>query len=401
MDMTEISICMLHHYYMPLFSGAAIRSHRQARIMTSRGHQVWVLTPRYPGFSGEQVLDGISIIRPRIYGRTRIQRFLSFMVSATWALLRGREDFDLIHIFGIGPFNLLPLLAAKALGKRVVCQMTMMPSDSQRLGGRVWPLVRAELSLIDGFLALSTPLRRVLQAQQIRGRPVAVIPNGVDVEVFRPAGPSGKARLREGLGLEPDGKYICFVGTVEERKGVDVLLSTFFEVAAKRPDTRLLVVGRDDFLKPGFEKDKGYRQAQAFVDAVKRRVRREGLESRVVFTGHTDRVPDYLKISDVFMFPSRREGFPSAVIQAMATGLPCIVSDLDGISRDMIDHDVDGYIVEGHDPSQYAQWILEVLNNPAEVERVGESARRTVEQRFQLEDVVERYVRFCRGLLAT
>lgn len=398
---TNMSICMFHHYYLPLFSGAAIRSHRQARIIAASGHKVWVLTPRYPGFRNEEVLDGIPVVRARTLGRTRMGRFLAFMLSATWELVRRRKDYDLVHFFGLGLFDVLPLVAVKALGKRVLYQMTMMPPNPRRLGGKSWALVRLGLGLVDGFLVLNTPLRRVLEAQGVRGRPVAVIPNGVDVDLFHPTPPSEKARLRRELGLEADARYICFVGTVEERKGVDVLVSAFAEVAAERPEARLLIVGRDEFVKPGFEGDKGYQRAQAFVDSVKQRVQMLGLAGRVIFTGHTDRVPDYLKASDAFAFPSRREGFPSVVIQAMATGLPCIVSELDGISRDMIHHGVDGYIVEGHDPGQYAERILQVLDNPAEAERVGQSARRTVEQRFRLEHVVERYVSFCQELLAT
>lgn len=392
-------ICMFHHYYLPLFSGAAIRSHYQARIITEWGHTAWILTSRYPGFLGEEIIDGIPVVRARTPGCTRIQRCLAFMFSAAWELVRRRDEYDLVHLFSLGPFDLLPVMAVKAMGKQILYQITIMPPDPRRLGGRSWALVRLGLHLVDGFVVLSTPLCRVLKAQGIHGRPVVVIPNGVDVDLFRPALFSEKVRLRRELGLEPNVRYVCFVGTVEERKGVDVLVPAFVEVAAEHPEARLLIVGRDEFLKSGLERDNVYRQAQAFADAVKQRTQTAGLAERVVFMGHVDRVSDYLKAADMFVFPSRREGFPSVVIQAMATELPCVVADMNGIGADIITHGLDGYIVEGHDPIRYAERILHLLNNPVEAERVGQAARRTVEERFRTEHVVEQYISFCQTLV--
>ena len=370
--------------------------------MRKFGHKVWVLTPRYPGLEEQEVLDSIPVIRACIFGRTRQQRFLTYMLSATWELVRRRKDYDLIHFFSLGIFDILPLLAVKALRKQILFQITMIPPNPRRLGGKSWALVRLELRLVDGFLALNKPLRRVLEAQGgIHGRPVAIIPNGVDLDLFRPAPSSEKARLRRDLCLESDARYICFVGTVEERKGVDVLVSAFSSVAAERPEAHLLVVGRDEFVKPGFEEDKGYQRAQVFADSLKRRIQILGLTDRVIFTGHTDRVSDYLRVSDIFVFPSRREGFPSAVIQAMATGLPCIVAELGGVAADIITDGVDGYIIQGHNPNHYAERIRHLLDNPADAERMGKLARRTAEQKFCLERVVEQYMDFCETLLQT
>jgi glycosyltransferase involved in cell wall biosynthesis len=178
-----------------------------------------------------------------------------------------------------------------------------------------------------------------------------------------------------------------------------VFVSAFQEVAAAYADARLLVIGPDTFVRPGFE-DETNQRAQAFAEGLKKRVQTVGLAGRVIFTGRSDQVPDYLRASDVFVFPSRREGFPSVVIQAMATALPCIVAELDGISADMICHGLNGYIIQGHDPSRYAERIIKILAAPAEAERIGRAARSWVEQRFRLDDVVEQYVAFCEELLS-
>jgi glycosyltransferase involved in cell wall biosynthesis len=396
-------ICMYHHYYLPFFSGAAIRSHQQARIALHWGHEVRVLTPCYPGLSNQEVLDGIPVIRARTFGRTRMQRFLTFALSASWELLLRRDKYDLVHFFSLSAFEALPLAVAKALGKRVLYQMTMMPPKTNRLGGRQAVLIRGLLHLVDGAIVLSTPMLHVLQSAGFRARPLTLIPNGVDVKEFYPVQLSDKVQMRRRLGLEPKAKFVCFVGTVEERKGVDILIEAFAVVAAKCPEVRLLLVGRDDFINAGFEADIGYHRAQAFVDMIKHRVQELELAGHVVFTGHVepDKVSAYLQASDLFVLPSRREGFPSVVIQAMATGLPCIVADMEGVAADIITSGVDGYIVNGYNPASYAECMLYLLAHPAEAERIGQAARRTVEQRFRIEYVVEQYLAFCEALLGS
>lgn len=394
-------ICMYHHYYLPLFSGAAIRSHQQARLMLEWGHTVWVLTPRYPGLPAREVLDSVPIVRTQVLGRRRMQRFLTFAISAALELVRRREEYDLVHFFALGVFELFPIIVAKVLGKRVLYQMTMMPPGGKPLGGQAAFLIRWTLRMVDGVIVLTTPMRQVLKVAGCQDRPLALIPNGVDTSAFRPVGPLEKAQRRQELGLDPHGKYICFVGTVEERKGVDVLISAFAQVAACYPKARLLIVGRDKFMKPGFERDRGYQRAQAFADRMRQYVQELELGDRVIFTGHAspERVALYLQASDLFLLPSRREGFPSVVVQAMATGLPCVVADLDGVAVDIIASGVDGYIVNGLDPVRYAERLLDLLANPAEAERIGQAARRTAEQRFRIERVVAQYLAFCEELL--
>ncbi|HEC35641.1 MAG TPA: glycosyltransferase family 1 protein [Anaerolineae bacterium] len=393
-------ICMFHRYYLPVFSGAAMFSHDEAQVMLEQGHKVWVLTPRYLGLPHEEVLDGVPVIRAPIAGRTRRQQFLTFMFSATRELVRRRDDYEILNLFDLDSFDLLPVLIAKALGKSVLYRITMMPANPSRVvEKRGVALTSLGLRLVDGFAVLSTAMVPFLEATGLSDRPIAFLPNHVDTALYRPASPSEKTELRRELGLEQDATYLCFVGSVVERKGVDVLLSAFGRVADQCAEARLLVVGPDVFIKPGFE-DEPNQRCQDFADAMKRRVRELGLATRVIFTGRTDQVPEYLRASDMFVFPSRKEGMPRVVIEAMATGLPCIVAHLDGATEDMITHGVDGYIVEGHDPALYAEQVLHLLGNPAEAERMGQAARRTVEEKFRLEHVVERYISFCQELLA-
>lgn len=398
--MRKIQLCLLHLYYLPVYSGAAIRAHRQAMVMKELEHIVWVLTPRYPGLGNNDVLDGIPIVRTPVYGRSRWQQFFAFMFSASIELVRRRQYYDIVHLYSFGPFDLLPILVAKALGKRVLYQVTMMENEPAILVEKspLSSLLNIGLCQINGFTVLSTPLLHTFKNTRFENRPLALIPNGVDTQLFSPADYPEKRAIRNGLGLDIDTKYICFVGAVVERKGVDILISAFKCVADQYPRVHLLIVGPDSFIRPGFVDD-GYHRDQAFVDTLKQTVDKMGLSHRVTFTGETQLVSELLRASDIFVFPSRREGFPNAVIEAMACGLPSIVSLLNGISKDIITHGVDGYIVNESEPSDYSELILQLLNDEALCNELGLAARRTVEQKFELKQVVRRYEEFCYSLL--
>jgi len=394
-----VRICMLHRYYFPSFAGGAIKSRREAHIMMGRGHKVWVLTPRLFGLPGAEELDGIPVVRPPAANGGRTRRFLSFMLTATRELIHRRDSFDILQLYSLDPFDLLPIAAAKVMGKKVVYQMTMMPPDSGRIGGRAAALVRLGLRMVDGFAVLSKEMIPCLRAAGVANRPMMVHPNHVDTAQYCPASPSEKIQLRRELGLDQEGLYICFVGSVVRRKGVDVLIRAFIQVADQRQEARLIVVGPNQFAGKGQSQGKAEQRNQAFAEAMKQAGQDAGLTDRIFYTGRTDRVQDYLRASDMFVFPSRREGMPGAVIEAMSTALPCVVSDLNGVTEGIITHGVDGYIVTGHDPEHYAHRILELLQARSRAAKIGRTARQTAEQRFDSELVTGQYMAFCRGLL--
>jgi glycosyltransferase involved in cell wall biosynthesis len=112
-----------------------------------------------------------------------------------------------------------------------------------------------------------------------------------------------------------------------------------------------------------------------------------GLESSVVFVGHSEDVRPYLEIGNVFVLPSQWEGMPLAVLEAMAYGLPCIVTDVGG-NREIIVHGEHGYVVTPGSSAELAKAITHLLSHKEERERMGRNARRRVETCFDIEDTV-------------
>jgi len=226
-----------------------------------------------------------------------------------------------------------------------------------------------------------------------------VLPYGVDTNLFLPATPSEKRSLRKKLGLDINSKYICFVGSICERKGVDILIEAFKSIASQNIDVKLLLVGKDQYVTELFS-DTPYVHNQRFVEGLKSSLKAENLQDRVIFTGLTDEVGAYLRAADFFVLPSRREGFGIVIIEAMASGLPCIVASLDGITADMLIPGKSGYIASRNEPDTYAGYILELLNNPEKADQLGQYARHIAIERFSLPNVANRYITHYAELLA-
>jgi glycosyltransferase involved in cell wall biosynthesis len=109
-----------------------------------------------------------------------------------------------------------------------------------------------------------------------------------------------------------------------------------------------------------------------------------GLEERVRFLGQRDDVPDLLAALDIFVLPSHSEGVSLALLEAMAAGLPVIASRVGGLPEVVTDGDT-GLLIPPQDPEALAAALARLLDEPAWAKKLGENARRQVEENFSLE----------------
>jgi glycosyltransferase involved in cell wall biosynthesis len=241
--------------------------------------------------------------------------------------------------------------------------------DPARLGDpnvRAWKL-RA-VRLVDGwtarnltnyFHAVSHAVKdSAVQALGIDPHRVTVIERGRDRG--RLGDPSFERRIRgrSRLGLEPDAAVIVTVGRQEFQKGQVHLVRAFDAFAGVRPRAELLIVGRN-----------GNHSAQ-----LEARVRQSPYRERIRTLGHRDDVPDILAAADLFVLPSIYEGFPGAVIEAMALALPVIASSIPPL-REVVEEGGSGLLVPSRDPARLAEAIGRVLDDPKLARRLGDRGR--------------------------
>jgi len=206
-----------------------------------------------------------------------------------------------------------------------------------------------------------------------------VIPNGIDPARF--ARPEGGAALRAELGIPPDAPVVGTVGLLNDAKGHDVLLAA---AARLPPDVHVLIIGH------------GERE-----NALRDQAARLGFRNRVHLPGWRDDLSAAHAAMTVFALPSRWEGLPYALLEAMAAGLPCVASDVNG-SRDILATPVpSGLLVPREDAPALAAVLGRVLQD-AELRRtLAQAGPRRVAEEFTLERMLDRTLALYHEVLAT
>jgi glycosyltransferase involved in cell wall biosynthesis len=188
--------------------------------------------------------------------------------------------------------------------------------------------------------------------------------------------------VRAALGIEPRDMMITAVGAVIPRKGTDLLLAAWIRLAKRHPQAHLVVVGpRADTSNP--ELADFHRRLEVLIAAC-------DAPERVHLTGKVDNVDAYLRASDICVFPSKKEGVCNAVLEAMASGVPVILTPHVGLPEDFGEPDQQYLLVE-RDPDALAAVIERLIENGELRSRLGRCGRRWVEEVMDLERTLDRY----------
>jgi glycosyltransferase involved in cell wall biosynthesis len=286
---------------------------------------------------------------------------------------------------------------AKLLGKRIVLKMTLIGGDdATALSGRPAGVIRRlNFRIADKIISISRPMSDRYRESGQDDSKLVEMPQGVDLERFRPASASEKQVLRENLTLPVEGQILVFVGALLQRKGADILVDAFYELSRNRPKLQLVIIGEHDYGSIADTRSDRYR----FWRDLQERIRLRGLGGRIHFVGVVENVDAYMRAADIMVFPSRREGFGTVIIEAMAAGLPTVTGSIGGIARTTVNTGVDGIIVESENPSDYAMQIARLLDGPSKAAEIGSAARRCAESRYSFAKVADEYLVLYRELL--
>lgn len=202
---------------------------------------------------------------------------------------------------------------------------------------------------------------------------MVVIPNGLDPREFR-ATPADTAVLKTSCGFTADDTVIGWVGRFHPDKGHDNLVKAAALVVASHPRAKFLLVGRNC--------DSGNATLGTWLDE-------RGLGGRFVLFGERDDIPLCLSAMDVFCMPSSNEGFPNALAEAMAMGLPCVATKVGDAAIVTGDAAV---MVAPRDERALARGLMDVLDlSPEERQQLGQRARTRVLENFSIARTVREF----------
>jgi glycosyltransferase involved in cell wall biosynthesis len=333
--------------------------------------RVRVAAPHAQGAKTREERDGVEIFRPRylperwelllrtpgglpvLWESNPSARWtmLPFLFAHATAVTRLARDCDLIHAqWTLSAFA--AFLGAPIHRRPVVC--TVQGSDVYRaLRMPVFgALGRAALRRAGKVIALSASLADAAAAQGVDPRKITVIPNGVDAKLFSP-------------GDAPREPVVLFAGSLIERKGVAGLIEAMAAVRRRHPEYRLVLIGD------------GPQRAELVALAARR-----GLADAVRFTGSLApaEVARWMRRAELFVLPSLEEGQGVALLEALASGTPCVGGAVGGIPE-MLDPGW-GTLVAPGDPQALAGAVLELLGDPDRRRAMGRAAASAVRDRY-------------------
>ena len=380
-------VLVLTLYFLPVRGGVETHAHAIAQWLHRRGYRTLVVATRVglpAAAASSEMVDGVPVDRVHSGGaRRQAAKWLAlpFVVAA---LVRRRTGYDVIYCPDIRIVGIAAMAARYLLGKRLVVQPAVQGTLScatwdgqlRRVGIRPAGVLGRALKRVgqrlygsaDAYVCASRETEYEARTLGIPKHRIVYQPHGVSLDEFRPATPDESRRLRVELGW-PGDRIIClFLGRLAREKGVLDLLDAWRHVDADR--AFLVLVGPD---MTGHGLDAGP-EARAYAT-------RHGLADRVRFEGGTDQPARAMRAADVFVAPSRGEEFGLVRAEAMACGLPVIVSRVGGMVE-YLAHRENALLCAPGQPAELAARLGEIIDDASLRAALGRAGRATAERHF-------------------
>lgn len=374
-----MKILVISHEYPPVGGGGANACLFLTRGYAKAGHKVTVITVWYEGLQVRELLDGVEICRLKSKRTSKEHCSFSEMfdyIRKAYPVadrMTKKKSYDVCQVFFGIPSGPVGYWLKKRYGLPYIIRFGGgdIPGFQERFK-RIYQILGPFVKLLwndaDALVANSEGLQ-VFARKFYDKKPIAVICNGVDTAAFYP---------RE-CDTNSGQIHLLFVSRLIERKGLQFVIPKLMQIqSASGQSVRLTVVG-----------DGPYRQA------LENLAKQCGVNEMITFVGQKEKddLLPYYQSGDIFLFPSKREGMPNAVLEAMACGLPILMAPCEG-SKELIDGN--GMIVEAE---KMGDLLSEIVTDRDRLRSWGRESRRRAVELFSWDRVVQSYLEMMRGVV--
>jgi glycosyltransferase involved in cell wall biosynthesis len=376
---------MITHSYYPEYSGAATQCRALSERLVRKNVQVMVITFTHDeALPSRERIDGIDV--KRIYTLRKRFSGIKNALRVFALLIADRKQYDIVHFHGFNKHLLVAGLIKYFLKKKIVLKLSLLTFDNPDVIMKHSIFYRLAYALCDKIICTIREMLCEVKSYPVLSDKAVLIPNGVDKNRYFPLDSVKKRRLRTRLTLPQNSIVVLFIGVIGVRKGVDVLLSAWNRLK-KDPDPgdlTLLIVGP-------FQSDVVTGQNEDIV--LKSNLLKIATEKnkRVIITGMTDRPEMYYHCSDIFVLPSRSEGMPNSLLEAMACGLACVGSDISGINE-LLMHRQNGLLFDAENPSQLAISVQTLVRDYKLRTDCQQAGRKDIVEKYDLSVLANRYI---------
>lgn len=373
------SVVLISHTYPPVLGGSEIEAQRIMAELIRRGYRVLVLCagggpmPK-PGPWIDSAGVPVRILTNKSEGTFAA---IQFTLRVAWQLLLHRNRIGMAYFLMPGLHLALGLPVARLLGMKTIMKFsgsnTIRPLARSRAG-------RFELSCLRRWsvpvMLLNDAMVDEAESVGLRRSQTLFMPNPVDVSLFSPPTGEEKLRRREEFGISEESFVVIYTGRLSAEKGLRYLIEGVLKAMETEASIQLLLIG-----------DGPYR-----VELEALAASRNSAADRIRFVGRVapDTIPIWLSVADVFALVSPNEGFSCALAEAMAIGLPSLVSDIPANAQ-LVRDGVHGLTVPVGDTEAIALALRKLRAADEVRKRMASAAREEIVQNYSLDKVVDRY----------
>lgn len=390
-----MKVLMVISQFLPIIGGAEKQAELLAKILVQKGVCVDLITGGWNfGTPRKEVIEGIKVFRNfcfwGVFGmnKHRTIRWLGGIVYVislgAYLLLHGR-GYDLIHVHQF----LYPAFVSVLIGKKLLKKPVLVKSASSGITSDIellkrFPFGSLQLAFLfkelNYLVAISKATEKDFKDNGYSDSRITYIPNGVEVPVI------GKTTYDQVI-------QVVTVTRLSQEKGIDVLVKAWADVVREEKGLRLLIVGGGDM--------------DSYLKSLCCSL---GIAEFVDFIGRVKDPSKYLKGSDLFVLPSRSEGMPNALLEAMSYGIPCLATKvggndelLGGENEDILRGEYalakNGLLINPDDVKGLCEAIFFIIRNKRVREEIGSKARKFIQEHYSIDLVVERYITLYQSIL--
>jgi len=377
-----IRVLMVTGVYHPEVSGAANQCRQLVNTLKEKAIFEVLTTTRDPNLPSRCQIDGVDVSRV-LLERSSVRHYCKAALKFMAFFLSRRKHFQIVHLHGFSLKSVLIVILSKIFHKKIIIKMTSLGHDEPVAMMQRGYLLNYFFSRADVYVGMTPRIQELYYQSKLPSNRLKQVPNGVDTDRFSPVTDQEKVKLRNQLGLPENIKLILFVGHFSREKCPDLLLTAWKRhVAETSPDSGIVFVGSTN--PDHYEVD-----AELVSDI--QQLAKPYINKNIFFIERAHEIEKYYKTADMFILPSLREGLPNSLLEAMACGLPVIVSKLNGISDWIVKDGINGCIVPSSNMEKLGKAIIRILVNKTDAYKFGLNGRIKVVENFSIDEVTKRY----------
>lgn len=347
-----------------------------------RGIIAYVVARNYGGLERIEIKGTTVVYRSRVLGKSiAINGLLYFLESFFW-LVVNRAKYDVVHCQQMFGPTMVATVAGLITRKPIVTRVTTVGElgEVKAVQEMRFRSVRKRLlSLVSKWIALTQEMKREIETLGIAPDRIEIIHNSTELPAVELLCSDTRLTMRKKLDISMAAPVVIFTGRLSAEKGIDVLLRAWSKVVLRFPHAKLLILGG------GGE----YRNVESELRGLTEELR---LGGSVSYLGHVANPWDFLLAADVFVLPSSTEGMSNSLVEALAFGLPVVISDIES-NRELCTDGLNSVMIPFGDVNAWADGICRVIEDQSLAIALRREARLTATLKLDHRGMTDKYLK--------